>query len=121
MVKALFDTNILIDYLNGIKAAQTEMARYNEKAISIITWMEVMVGTTAATAESTRLFLTQFDVYPLTDAVAEKVLEIRKKKRIKLPDVIVLATALTEKCLLITRNIKDFPKDEPGIRMPYKI
>ena len=44
MVKALFDTNILVDYLNAVPQARTELQRYTEKAISIITWMEVMVG-----------------------------------------------------------------------------
>jgi predicted nucleic acid-binding protein len=121
MVKALFDTNILIDYLNGIKAAQTELDRYNEKAISIITWMEVMIGTTPATTTETRAFLSQFDLYSLTGPIAECVLTLRQKKRIKLPDAIVWATAITEKCLFITRNTKDFPADEPGIRMPYKV
>ena len=37
MVKALFDTNILIDHLRGITAARDEIARYDTKAISIIT------------------------------------------------------------------------------------
>ena len=45
MVKALFDTNILIDYLNGVQDAKAELALYQDKAISIITWMEVQVGT----------------------------------------------------------------------------
>ena len=44
MVKALFDTNILIDYLNGFEQAKAELARYSDKAISLITWMEVIVG-----------------------------------------------------------------------------
>ena len=44
MVKALFDTNILVDYLNAVPKARTELQRYPEKAISIISWMEVMVG-----------------------------------------------------------------------------
>ncbi|MEF0942844.1 PIN domain-containing protein [Rhizobium sp. BR 362] len=44
MVKALFDTNVLIDYLNAVPQARDELTRYGEKAISIITWMEVLVG-----------------------------------------------------------------------------
>ncbi|MFP3560880.1 VapC toxin family PIN domain ribonuclease, partial [Paraburkholderia sp. SIMBA_049] len=46
MVKALFDTNILIDYLGGVGGAKKELARYEYRAISIITWMEVLVGAT---------------------------------------------------------------------------
>ena len=44
MVKALLDTNILIDFLRGLPAARDELNRYEDKAISVITWMEVMVG-----------------------------------------------------------------------------
>ena len=44
MVKALFDTNILIDYLNAVPQARAELSLHPDKAISIITWMEVMVG-----------------------------------------------------------------------------
>ena len=40
----LFDTNIVIDALNGIRAADEEYSRHNTVHISIITWMEVMVG-----------------------------------------------------------------------------
>jgi predicted nucleic acid-binding protein len=38
MVKALFDTNILVDYLNAVPEARKELQRYTEKAVSIITW-----------------------------------------------------------------------------------
>lgn len=37
MVKALFDTNVLIDYLNAVPAARAELRRYTEKAVSIVT------------------------------------------------------------------------------------
>ena len=44
----LFDTNILIDYLRGIPQARTECDRHSDRAVSIVTWMEVMAGSTAA-------------------------------------------------------------------------
>jgi len=46
VVKALFDTSILIDYLNGIQEARSELALYQDKAISIVSWMALQVGTT---------------------------------------------------------------------------
>lgn len=42
MVAALFETNILIDYLNGIPQAMEELGLYDERAISIVAWMEVI-------------------------------------------------------------------------------
>jgi predicted nucleic acid-binding protein len=121
MVSALFDTNILIDYLNGIEQAKTELSRYSDKAISLITWMEVMVGATPETEEIMRNFLSGFANLPIEEQVSNAAVVLRKKHKIKLPDAIVWATAQVNKRILVTRNTKDFPHDEPGIRVPYQI
>jgi len=34
---------------------------------------------------------------------------------------IIWATAQVHGLLLITRNVRDFPPDEPGVRMPYGV
>ena len=120
MVKALFDTNILIDFLGGKAAAQEELARYDDRAISIVTWMEVMVGTNTATVGGTRAFLSNFELMGLDEAVAEIAVELRRLHRIKLPDAIVWATARHHGRLLVTRDVRDFPHGDPGIRTPYK-
>jgi predicted nucleic acid-binding protein len=39
---AVFDTNIVIDALNGVIEADTEYNRYERVLISRITWMEVL-------------------------------------------------------------------------------
>lgn len=121
MVSALFDTNILIDYLNGIEQAKTELDRYSDKAISLITWMEVMVGARPETEEIVRGFLSSFVNLPIEEQVSNIAVTLRKKHKIKLPDAIVWATAQVNKRILVTRNTKDFSQDEPGIRVPYQI
>lgn len=120
MVKALFDTNIIIDLLGGFQAAALEMDRYADGAISIITWMEVMVGAPDDAARATRSFLNSFTVVPLNDTIAERAVGLRKARRLRLPDAIIWASAMEEGRLLVTRNIRDFPPDEPGIREPYR-
>jgi predicted nucleic acid-binding protein len=121
MVKALFDTNILIDYLGGIREAKEELARYEYRAISTITWMEVLVGASAEEEPAIRAWLGSFDVVALDNAIANRAVEIRKTKRVRLPDAIVWATAQVHSLLLVSRNTKDFPADEPGVRVPYEI
>jgi len=121
MVSALFDTNILIDYLNGIEQAKTELDRYSDKAISVITWMEVMVGATPETEELMRGFLSGFVNLPIEELVSNTAVTLRKKHKIKLPDAIVWATAQVNRRILVTRNTKDFSRNEPGIRVPYQI
>ena len=38
-MNAAFDTNIVIDALNGVREADTEYGRYEHVYISLITWM----------------------------------------------------------------------------------
>ncbi|AWV01775.1 VapC toxin family PIN domain ribonuclease [Burkholderia sp. JP2-270] len=121
MVKALFDTNILIDYLGGVESARAELGRYDYRAISTISWMEVLVGTSARNEAPTRAWLSSFDVIALDSTVANRAVIIRKERRIRLPDAIVWASAQVNGLLLVSRNTKDFPPTEPGIRMPYQI
>ncbi|MFC0220480.1 type II toxin-antitoxin system VapC family toxin [Pseudochelatococcus lubricantis] len=121
MVGALFDTNILIDHLNGIPQAREEIGRFESRAISIITWMEVMVGASADLVEPTRLFLEGFEVVALDDEIASRAVELRRAHRIKLPDAVIWATAQTAGRLLVTRNTKDFPPGDPGVREPYTL
>jgi hypothetical protein len=44
VVKALFDTNILVDFLRGIPVARDELYRYEAAAIGVVTWMEAWRG-----------------------------------------------------------------------------
>ena len=89
MVRPLFDTSVLVDYLNAVPEARAELQRYPQKAISIITWMEVMVGAGNDVESATRAFLKGFDVIPLDETVAERAVELRRNHRIKLPDAII--------------------------------
>ena len=121
MVGALFDTNILIDNLNAVPQAREEIARFDSRAISIVTWMEVMVGATADVVEPTRRFLAGFQVVPLDDAIAHRAVALRRDHRIKLPDAVIWASAQVTGRFLITRNTRDFPRDDVGIREPYRV
>jgi hypothetical protein len=39
-----FDSDVLIDYFDGIATAAEELSHYERVTISRITWMEVLVG-----------------------------------------------------------------------------
>jgi hypothetical protein len=121
MVRALFDTNILIDTLRGIPAARAELSRHQERAISVITWMEVMVGATSNLHSATEAFLGGFAVIDIDRRVAERAMALRRSHRIKLPDAIVWASAQVHAMLFVTRDTRDFRTDDPGIRIPYQV
>jgi predicted nucleic acid-binding protein len=119
-MKALFDTNILIDYLNGVDAAKAELARHREGLISVVTMMEVLAGARGTEEEDViGMFLRDFRLVEITRRVAGEAVELRRVHRMRLPDAIIWASARAESALLVTRNTKDFPKGDPGIRVPY--
>lgn len=120
-MKALFDTNILIDYLNGIPAAKKELALYRTHAVSVITWMEVLAGGAVEDQQLTTRFLAGFELIALDERIAARAVELRRTHRMKLPDAIILASAIVNSLTLVTRNTKDFDKAMPGIRVPYQI
>ncbi|MBS1165682.1 MAG: vapC [Proteobacteria bacterium] len=119
MVKPLFDSCILIDYLQGVPEAREELRRYDESAISIVTWMEVMVGADASVEAATRAFLAAFEIIGIDAEIAERAVILQRGSRIRLPDALIKATADVAGALLVTRNSRDFPPDMPGVRIPY--
>lgn len=121
MVRVLIDTNILVDFLNGLPQASQELRLYDDAAISIISWMEVMVGATEASSQPTRSFLAHFEILGLDENIAAMAVDLRRRHRIKLPDAIVWASAQTQGRLLVTRDIKAFPAGDPAVRVPYAL
>jgi predicted nucleic acid-binding protein len=121
LVRPLFDTNILIDYLGGIAPAREELARYREPAISIVSWMEVLIGAAAEVEPGTRRFLSRFTIVEIDRAVAERAVLVRRSSRMRLPDAIIQASAEVHAMLLVTRNTRDFDATSPSVRVPYSL
>ena len=118
---AVFDTNIVIDALNGVAEADTEYDRYERVLISRVTWMEVLIGAEGDDSELRDFLETHFEIIPLDLAVAEIAVQLRREQRLRLPDAIIWATARVNDAILVTRNTKDFNPDWDGIHLPYTI
>ena len=119
MVKALFDTHILIDYLNVIPKAKAELALNTDKAISIVSWMEIQVETKLNDQAAVDQFLLGFSICPIDMPVSTRAVALRRSCKIKLPDAIIWATAQCQQRLLMTRDSKDFSPTALGVRVPY--
>jgi predicted nucleic acid-binding protein len=122
LVKAVFDTNILIDLLKGREEANNEVGRYSRLAISRISWIEVLTGARDSEDQHrVENLLGYFEMIELDEAVAREAVSLRQEHRIRLPDAIVWAAARLRDSLLVTRDSRDFPIGDPGIRVPYHI
>lgn len=121
-MRALFDTNILIDYLNGNQRAKEEIELYDFRAISIITYIEIIVGLeNLEEIGDIKKFLHHFSIIEIGLSIAELTAVLRKKYNLKIPDALILASAEYSQCLLVTRNTKDFLQTLPIVRVPYTI
>jgi len=108
--RLLLDTNILI-YLSKKELNLEDFASKNDVLyISVITLMEAKGYLYSNIKEEIiidELCKNLIKVY-ITDKVIDTVITLRKKHKIKLPDAIILSTAIENDLKLITRNSKDF-------------
>jgi predicted nucleic acid-binding protein len=121
VVKPLYDTTILIDFLVGREQARAEFSRHSERAISVMTWMEVTIGAGPQDDVATRLFHQSFAVIAIDEAIREQAVQMRRARKIKLPDAIILASAQAHGLTLVTRNTRDFSEGDPNVHVPYTI
>lgn len=117
-----FDSNILIDALNGHAPAHAEIARADRPSISRVVWTEVLSKESGANLRIVERFLSGFVIDELDAEIAAHAAALRRERpRLKLSDAIILASAQLRQRILVTRNTRDFPANMPGIRVPYTL
>ncbi len=120
------DANILIDALLGHPPAGQELQRIAASGgrmwISRIAWIEILSKGDDALVRETMQFLRRFGVDEIDEEIAQRAAALRRERtKLRTPDAIILATAQIRGRVLVTRNIRDFPAQMPGIRVPYQL
>jgi predicted nucleic acid-binding protein len=121
-MKALFDSNIVIDALNGHRKAKSEIAAWPDRAISVISFVEVMAGVLGTEQKITRDFLLGFKIIDVDSDIAEYAVSVQAERRLSLADALIVATAQATGRTLITRDAKlqnEF--DDPVVFVPYEL
>ncbi len=117
---AVFDSNIVIDYLNGITQAKAELSQYRQAYINPITWIEAQIKAPSGLEAATRIAIdANFRCIDISEAILIESLALRRSHKLKLPDALIWACARVNGWPLVTRNTKDFPANWAGIRVPY--
>jgi predicted nucleic acid-binding protein len=133
-MKIALDTNILIYYLEGIEPEASKvgkiLARFmnseNEGLISTITVAEILTGFYLAgdinrAAKVKKLLndltLNSFKIVPVTFEIADLAANLRAEKGGRLPDALILATALNQKADLIYSQDKDLQRFNTEIKI----
>lgn len=119
-----FDSNILIDALAGHEPAAAEIRRavdFGSRAwISRVVWIEVLSKGAPEELRRAQRLLSGFAIDEVDAEISARAAALRRERpRLHLPNSVIMASALTRGRVLVTRNIKDFPAEMPGIRVPY--
>jgi len=90
--------------------------------LSIISQIELLCWRTdAAKEQRVKEFIADSAIMDISPEVIMHCVSIRRNKRIKTPDAIIAATAMTYNLTLITRNAKDFEGIEGlAVMNPYQ-
>ena len=109
-MRLLLDTNLLIDVLKG-EATARDWLEQQQPAVSVITWIEVLVGCRPAESRAVEAWLDCFERLPLDRDVARESVQARQSHGLKVPDAIILAT----------RNSRVFPISLGDVLHPYAL
>jgi predicted nucleic acid-binding protein len=121
----LIDSNTIIDFCNGKLPKKGRLFLFGiSPEISIITNIELFSTRNIPMEEYNLLekFVSISTIHNLDQNLVEKTIEIRQRNKIKLPDAVIAATAITYGLTLISRNNKDFESIK-GLKFinPYEI
>ena len=119
-----FDTNILTDALAGHQPAAAEIRRAvasgSRAWISRVVWIEVLSKGSPHEVRGAQRLLSGFAIDEIDAEISARAAALRRERaRLRLADSLILASALVRGRVLVTRNVKDFPANMPGIRVPY--
>jgi len=133
-LKIALDTNILIYFLEGTEPYATKvenllnsfMKRENEGIISTINIAEVLIGFYVAgdAKRATRtkkllkdLTLNGFEIVPITFEIADLAASLRAKRGGKLPDALIVATAIDQAANFIYSQDEDLQRFNEDIKV----
>jgi predicted nucleic acid-binding protein len=102
----LLDTNIVLGFLKGWEPITSFLQKHPQAtmAVSQITRMELLGYPSITTEEETALknFLSLVEILPISDAVSDQAIILRRKTSLKLPDALIAATAICFNLVLMT-------------------
>ncbi len=110
----LIDTNILIYHTAGSKKDSIDFISsvITKKSfnISILTKIEFLGWDkhTPNGFKKCKQLIEPANIYPVEQDIANKAIELKRERNIKLADAVIAATAITYNLKLVTRNTDDF-------------
>ena len=114
VTRYLIDTSIASKYMDGLLSEKgfefMDSVFEVESNISIITKIELLSWVTEEKSlfQQVAIFVEDSTIYQLSEEIALKTIQLRRKYKLKTPDAIIAATAIIHKQTVLTDNERDF-------------
>ena len=117
--KVLLDSNLVIYLAKGLIDFDAVIIDEYEYYISVITYMEILGFSFKSKNEekNTKELIDQFKLVHIDNAIIQKVISLRKKNNVKLPDAIICATAMENRMTLYSNDKRLSKIDKIDIRV----
>lgn len=108
-IRFILDTNAVVSLLNGNRELATRLEAAEYVGISVVTYLEFLAfdGLSDSDKKSFERFASRVEIVPLSlddKKLITLSLTLRSNHRLKLPDAIIGATAISRNALLITND-----------------
>lgn len=121
IARGLVDTGLLVDYLRGEHRAALALEAVERRAISIVTWVELMTQCPPAAVEATRGFLRSFDLVALSEPIADEACRlIRAHEGLTLRRALSWAAARVGRLTFVTADSQYVELEPRGVRVAYR-
>ena len=115
LANVVFDTNAFIYFVGG----DSRLERYLNSTVYISEFSEMELkgrfGITAKELQHLNEILDDFSILPFNNEIKEKAISLRHKKKLKLPDALIVSTAMWIDLPFVTAD-KDF-KNIPSLNL----
>lgn len=120
MRTGFLDTNILIGFFKADEAVKATLERFQALKLPAAAYAEFLVGlkSEAQIRAANTVIEALFEIVHTDSAICHETANLRRQKRLKLPDALIYATARCGQGVLITRNKKDFDAYAADIYVP---
>jgi len=121
MSSALIDTSLLLDYLGGDPRAQRALDDWDDRSISVVTWLELLAVCPPAALEATRGFLRTFERLSISESIADEALRLmRARPGLLLDRALTWASANVNQIVYVTVDPAFVMDTDANVAMPYR-
>jgi len=120
MSSTLIDTIVLRDYLQGDERAEMALGRCAHRALSVVSWLDLMAQCPPHLQQPTRAFLRTFERLSISESIADEAWALMQRyEGLPMPRALVWASARLNRMPFLTADARHGLAGVEGVLVAY--